>query len=90
MSVTRAEAVAIAEEVLDREIRPYLDEDIVLTEVREFPACWVAGYNTRVYVETGSIIHALAGGGPIIINRRTGDARIGSSAIPTEDQLDEE
>lgn len=90
MSVTRDEAVAIAEEVLDREIRPNVDEEIALTEVREFPTCWVAGYNTRAYLETGSVVHALAGGGPIIINRRTGRARVGTSALPAEDQLDEE
>lgn len=87
MAVTREQAIAIAEDVLDREVRPNLDEEIALTEVREFPTCWVAGYNTRAYVETGTIVHALAGGGPIIINRRTGQARIGTSALPAEDQL---
>lgn len=90
MPVTREEAVAIAEEVLDREIRPNVDEEVRLTGVREFPTCWVAGYNTRAYLETGSVVHALAGGGPIIINRRTGHARLGTSALPAEDQLDEE
>lgn len=90
MSVTREQAVAIAEDMLDREVRPNLDEEVALTEVREFSTCWVAGYNTRAYLETGSVVHALAGGGPIIINRRTGQARIGTSALPAEDQLDEE
>lgn len=89
MPVTREQAVAIAEDMLDREVRPKVDEEIALTELREFPTCWVAGYNTRAYLETGSVIHALAGGGPIIINRRTGHARLGTSALPTEDQLDE-
>lgn len=90
MPVTREAAVAIAEDLLDREVRPALDEEIALTAVREFPTCWVAGYNTRAYLETGSVVHALAGGGPIIINRRTGRARLGTSALPAEDQLDEE
>jgi hypothetical protein len=89
MPVTREHAAAIAEDFLDREIRPKVDQEIVLTEVREFPTCWVAGYNTRAYLETGSVSHALAGG-PIIINRRTGNARIGTSAVRAEDQLDEE
>jgi len=88
--VTRDEAVAIAEDVLDREVRSEIDEEIELTEVREFRTCWVVGYNTRAYLETGSVVHALAGGGPIIINRGTGHARIGTSAVPAEDQLDEE
>jgi hypothetical protein len=42
----------------------------------------------RVYIETASIGNALAGG-PIIINRHTGEARLGLSALPAEEQLDE-
>src|SRR6266508_703115 len=77
-----------AEDLLDEFVRPYLDEEIVTTDVREYATCWVIGYNTRVYVETGSISHALAGGGPVIVNRRTGLARLGTSAYPVEAQLD--
>lgn len=80
----------IAETILDEQIRPNVDDDLVLTAVQEHPTCWVVGYNTRAYVETGSISHALAGGGPIIINRRTGHGRVGASGVPIEDQLDEE
>jgi len=90
MAVTKEQAIAIAEKLLDREVRPNLDEEVAVTEVREFPTCWVAGYNTRAYIETGSVVHALAGGGPIIINRRTGEARLGTSALPAEDQVDTE
>ncbi len=50
----------------------------------------MVGYNTGVYLDTGSITHALAGGGPIIVNRRTGEARIGTSTLPAEEQLDPE
>lgn len=89
MHVTKEQAVAIAEEVLEKELRPNIGEEMALTEVREFPTCWVAGYNTRAFLQTGSMVHALAGGGPIIINRRTGCARVGTSALPAEDQLDE-
>ncbi len=85
---TAEEAIAIAEDVLDRDIRPAIDEEVVLTEPRQFPTCWVVGYNTRAYLETGSVMHALVGTGPIIINRRSGEARIGTSAFPAEDQLD--
>jgi Immunity protein 35 len=87
---TKEQAKKIAEDFLDRDVRPKLVEELVVTEVREFPTCWVAGFNTRAYVETGSTIHALAGGGPIIINRLTGKARQGTSALPAEKQLDPE
>ena len=82
------EARAVAETLLDATVRVSLQEDVVTTSVREFPTCWVVGYNTRAFVETGAISHALAGGGPIIVNRKTGDARMGTSAVPAEDQLD--
>lgn len=86
----REEATRIAVEFLETVVRPGVGQDMVLTEVREFPTCWAAGYNTRAYVETGSVIHALAGGGPIIVNRRSGEVRMGTSALPAEDQLDPE
>lgn len=78
----------VAEQVLDEQVRPNTDEDLVLTEVREYPTCWVVGYNTREFVETGSFSATLVGGGPIIINRKTARARVGTSALPIEDQLD--
>jgi Immunity protein 35 len=78
----------IAERFLDETLRPSTQEEVVTTVVREFPTCWIVGYNTRVFVETGSVSHALAGGGPIIINRATGVPRLGTSALPAEDQLD--
>lgn len=89
MHLTKDQAVLIAQEMLEKELQPNIGEDITLTEVREFPTCWVAGYNTRAFLETGSTVHALAGGGPIIINRQTGSARVGTSALPAEEQLDE-
>lgn len=88
--IEREVAEAIAEELLDRRVRPQLGEDIIVTSVREFATCWVIGYNTRAYAETRAVSHALIGGGPIIINRITGIARTGTSALPVEDQLDRE
>ena len=64
--------------------------DVVTTEVREFPTCWAVGWNNRAYVEGGEVSSALAGGGPIIVNRKTGVVRMGVSALPVEAQLDPE
>ena len=82
------EARAVAERYLDATVRNSVEEDVVTTSVREFPTCWVVGYNTRAHWETGAISHALAGGGPIIVNRGTGAARMGISALPAEEQVD--
>jgi len=87
--VDREQARAIAQKFLDDEVQPMSSYDLVLTVVMEFPHCWVVGFNGSEYVKTGDFRHALAGAGPIIVNRRTGAARLGVSAKPIEDQLDE-
>ncbi len=84
------DARAVAETFLDRAIRPSVEMDVVTTEVREFETCWAVGWNSSAYVEGGEISSALAGGGPVIVNRRTGEARVGVSALPIEAQLDSE
>jgi hypothetical protein len=82
-------ARSIAERVLDQKVRPGLVEEIVITTARAVRGCWIVGYNTQAYVETGLITHALAGGGPVIINRFSGEAKLGTSALPIEDQLED-
>jgi hypothetical protein len=84
---TEAQARAVAERYIADIVEPVVGEEVITTAVREFESCWVVGYNTRAYVETQAISHALAGG-PIIVNRATGNLRIGSSALPAEEQLD--
>ena len=83
-----AQALRVAERLLDEVVRPAHDQDIVTTTVQAYPTCWVVGYNTRAFVETRSIMDALAGGGPVIVNRATGRARLGTHELPPEQQLD--
>jgi hypothetical protein len=87
MIETEAQARAVAEKYIAEVVEPAVGQEVVSTSVREFPTCWVVGYNTRAYVETQAASHALAGG-PIIVNRATGNLRIGSSALSAEEQLD--
>jgi hypothetical protein len=85
------DARAVAEAFLDDAVRPSFGETaVVTTTVRQFATCWAIGWNTRAYVEGGNISDALAGNGAIIVNRRTGKARMGLAALPTEAQLDSE
>lgn len=51
--------------------------------------CWVFFYNSRAYLETGSFSHALAGNGPIVVERSTGAVHQLTTARPVEEQLDE-
>lgn len=81
------EVRTIAERALNENVRPYIAEDVVLTAIYEYPQEWVAGFNTRVYWETREVSHALAGNGPIFIDKTTHQVRFGTTAIPVEDQV---
>jgi hypothetical protein len=54
----------------------------------EEPWCWVFGFNSRAFLETGSISHALTGNGPIVVEKDGGAVHILVSAFPIEDQLE--
>jgi hypothetical protein len=84
----REKARRAAEEFLRKVIQPRVAEELVIAELEEFPTCWVADYTTRKFMQAGSLRHALAGNGPLIINRRTGAIRVGLTSKPVEDQLD--
>lgn len=86
---SREDARKLAEDLLDAEVRPDLDEEIVIPAeyIQESERFWILFYNTRIYVETGSLSHALAGNGPILVEKATGTARLGRSDIPWEQQV---
>jgi len=87
--ITFDDAKTRAEELLDAEVRPWVDDEVVIdasVTVRA-ESYWVFFYNTRAYFETRSMVHALAGNGPVIVSAHDGRARLASSAKPWEDQV---
>jgi hypothetical protein len=62
--------------------------EVVTTTVWDYPTCWVVGYQSRAFLERGSLSDVIVGGGPIIINKKTGKVRQGTSGLPKEEQLD--
>lgn len=62
--------------------------EFVLTSIQRIGDTWCAFYNNRAYVDTGNIIHALAGNGPILISAQ---GRIGhaGSALSVEQYVEE-
>ena len=85
------EAQTIAESILDERVRPWVHEPVAIavesTRVAEDNIVFF--YDTVAYLETGSVSHALAGNGPIIVDRVTATARIASSSRPWDEQLDD-
>jgi hypothetical protein len=78
----------IARSYLAEACQPRSEHKLVLTGEWEYPTCWMFGWNTAEYVATGEPRYALAGNGPIIVNRRTAAARLGVSGLPIEEQVD--
>ncbi len=89
MIETEAQARARAEAFLASEIQPATRHELVIMDVTGYANSWVAIFNSRRFAETGETSDALAGNGPIIINRRTGAVRLGVTAKPIEEQLDD-
>ena len=85
--MNRATATEIARRHLELHIEPGVGQPVAIGSLREFASSWVAGYN-RAFLETRSIRHALAGGGPLIIDKATGAVTMGTSALPVEDQVE--
>jgi Immunity protein 35 len=80
----------IAERLLDIEVRPHLDGEIVIVDqsTMQNSEYWAFCYDSKEYLETGNISHALAGNSPIFVRKSDGDAFFGRTDIPLEDQLE--
>jgi Immunity protein 35 len=48
---------------------------------------WVFFYNSRAYLESGSIGDALAGNGPLAVNKESGELRVLPADRPWEETL---
>ena len=57
---------------------------IVDDHTRETASAWIFFYNSQRYLETGSVIHKLAGNGPIFVNKTTGEVQFYGSTPPLE------
>ena len=82
-------ARAAAERYLDERVRPGIDEPVVIATGKTIVTAFeiVFFYNTAAYLESGSVVHALAGNGPIIVERVDGRVRVADSSRPWEEQV---
>lgn len=89
MAIGRNEARAAAEGELDRGIRASLRQPVSIDDgaTQETADVFVFFYNTVAFLETGDLKHALAGNGPVIVDRATGACRVVGSGRPWTEQL---
>jgi hypothetical protein len=65
---------------------PSYPQDLVIADEHTIERAWgwVFFYNTRRYLETREFRYRLAGNGPYIVNRHTGELRAAGAARPIE------
>ena len=62
---------------------------LVIARVDEYDIGWVFFYNSKEYVETGNFLYALAGNGPLIVDRVDGKLYATGSGQPVEFFIEE-
>lgn len=82
--ISREQARQIAQRVLDRS-----PASLVLTGDQEFDEGWVFFYDSVRHQQTGSILDALAGNAPILVDRDTGQVYGTGTAQPAEHYIEQ-
>lgn len=59
----------------------------VLTGVEEYESAWAFSYNSRAFVETGELRHALAGNGALVVPKSGEDPWFAWSGADTASQV---
>ena len=70
----------VSKEVAQTMVQQWLDEapkqggpdDMIITHVDEHPWGWMFFYDSRQYLESGNILHAVAGNCPVYVTRDDG------------------
>jgi hypothetical protein len=84
--ISRSEALSIAQAYIDRS--EYTDtRRFVVTRVQERRRSWVIYYDSQKHVETGSLLDAIAGNGPLIVGKDTGQIAVAGTAAPLADRI---
>ena len=65
------------------------DDTYVIVEdlTIEKPFAWIFYYNSKKYLKTGDINDAVAGNGPVFVNKHTGEIKFCGSGISLEKLL---
>ena len=70
-----------------RLLPPKNEPALIDEKTREMPWGWVFSWNTRLYTETGDLMHAVIGPPPVCVDRRNGNADAVDALRPLEREL---
>lgn len=85
--VTEDDARRVATSLLSERYMDFKAGDWVLTSVEEYDTAWAFNYNSRLYVETGEVSHALAGNGALVVPKSGEDPWFAWSGADTASQV---
>ncbi|GAA0695029.1 hypothetical protein ISN75_04440 [Dyella marensis] len=63
--------------------------EFVVVRVDERERTWVVYYQTKLWAVTRNVSHALAGNGPYLVSKATGEFEVAGSYPPLSDRLEE-
>src|SRR5258708_3959019 len=85
--VNQTQARQIAAEYLTQLSEEFRSGNWVLSVAEEYATAWAVGYQTRAFMETGSLSDRLAGNGPVVVPKSGGEPWMAWSGLPVADQL---
>ena len=61
-------------------VNPEIELVIIEEAIQEYDFGWVFCYNSKGFLETGNLAHALAGNAPLIVDRNSGELFVTGTA----------
>ena len=88
--ITRDQAEAIAHRYINTP-DPYWPDrpELVVTRITDHPLGWLIFYDSSRHQQSGDILDALAGNGPLLISERNGTLVAVGTAAPLDERLRE-
>lgn len=85
--MTEEDAHRVATSLLSERYADFKAGDWILSGVEEYDTAWAFSYNTRVYVETREVRHALAGNGALVVPKSGDEPWFAWSGADTASQV---
>lgn len=80
---------ALAEQCLARIAQQCGEKLLLLAPLAETSATFAYTYQTSDFAETGNLMHALAGNGPILVSKANGAVMVAGTGLPIEEYIRE-
>jgi hypothetical protein len=80
----KSEALELVSKRLEQMAPPGEQLVVVDEKTIEKSFGWIFCYNSKKFLETGSIVHCIAGNGPVFVNKETGEIDFFGSIPPLE------